>query len=122
MVVKRIYIFDQVNLQAVINMEGKEKPELLLDWDEDVSKLGLLISAKMTQTEEIAGKPVFKYGKDIAFIAGQYTIVAIIENEEKEKIKKVLSRMYKTLLKEKPITSNEIGEIAIKILKKFTSS
>ncbi|MGQ4892126.1 MAG: hypothetical protein ACP6IP_06520 [Candidatus Njordarchaeia archaeon] len=118
MVIKRVYIFDQVNLQAVINLENREKPEMLLDWGEDVSKLGLLISTKMTQAEEIAGKPVFKYGKDIAFIAGQYTIVAMIENEEKERIKKILSRIYKTLLKEKPVTSNEMGEIAIKVLEK----
>jgi len=101
---------------VIIDFDEEEKPTLVLDWDENVSKMALLISTKASRLSEKAGKPIFRYKKDMAVMTGKYTLIAIIENEEREKIKRVLYRIYKDLLEKLPITSEEIGNIAIKNL------
>ncbi len=114
---KRLYIFDQVNLQVVIDISDTRNPVMILDWSEEASKLGLLISTKVSQAHEFAGKPVFKYKRDIAILAGKYTLVLMFEDEDKNRVKKILSKIYIELEKSNPLTSNEMGEIAIRILK-----
>ncbi len=114
---KRVYVFDEVNLQVILDFT-EENPKVIYDWDEDISKLSLLISTTSTKVLESAGKPVFKFHKDIALIVGKYSIVAFFEGLKRESVKTLLSSIYKKLIKEKPVTANEIAEIVIKVLNK----
>jgi len=115
MVIKRIYVFDEANLQAIVDLESGE-PKLVLDWSPEVSKLSILVSASKIKITEASDKPIFKFSEDIGMIIGEYIIVAILENEEKENVRKMLSRIYLNLKKEKPVSSDEIGEIVINSL------
>ena len=112
--IKRIYIFDEVNLQTIIDLSGGF-PKAIFDWDEDISKLSLLISTTSSRVIEKASKPVFKYTDEMALIVGKYSIVATIENVGREEVKEILSKIYKKLMKENPVTSNEIADLVIKI-------
>ncbi len=114
---KRVYVFDEVNLQVILDFTSKN-PRAIYDWDEDISKLSLLISTTSSKVLESAGKPVFKFHKDIALIVGKYSVVAFFEDLRREDVKTLLSRIYKKLIKEKPVTANEIAEIVIEVVNK----
>lgn len=116
MVIKRIYVFDEANLQAVVDLES-DQPRLVLDWSSEVSKLAILVSASKIKISEASDKPIFKFSGDMGMIIGEYIVVAMIENEEKENVRKLLSKIYLNLTKEKPITSNDIGKIVINSVK-----
>jgi len=112
MVIKRIYVFDEANLQAVVDLESGE-PKLILDWSPEVSKLAILVSASKIKLSETSDKPIFKFSGDMGMIVGEYIVVAMVKDEDKENVRKILSKIYLNLTREKPITSDDIGKIVM---------
>lgn len=117
MTVKRIYVFDEANLQAIIDLEGEE-PRVFLDWSTEVTKLAMLVAAAKLKISEATDKPVFKFTDELGMIIGEYVVVAFVEGEEKENVRRLLSKIYIDLVKEKPISSDEVGETVLRVLQR----